>query len=60
MGAVKPSLGPVRNEMLNASGSRRIMLENLVMATGRGRRWYVTTAKNVLDRADVVGVKEAA
>ncbi len=59
-GAVKPSLASVRNEMLNASGSRRIMLENLVMATARGRRWYATTVKNVLDRAVVEGVKEAA
>ncbi len=49
-----------RNEMLNTSGSRRIMLENLVMATARGRRWYATTVKNVLDRAVVEGVKEAA
>ncbi len=46
--------------MLNASGSRRIMLENLVMATARSRRWYATTVKNVLDRADVEQVKEAA
>ncbi len=46
--------------MLNASGSRRIMLENLVMATARDRRWYATTVKNVLDRADVEAVKEAA
>ncbi len=29
VGAVKPSLAPVRNEMLNTSGSRRIILENL-------------------------------
>ena len=57
---VKPSLTPVRNEMLNASGSRRIMQENLVKATERDRRWYATTAKNVLDRADVEAVKEAA
>ncbi|MEE8265814.1 MAG: hypothetical protein V3R62_05660, partial [Acidiferrobacterales bacterium] len=57
---VKPSLAPVRNEMLNASGSRRIMLENLVKATARSRRWYATTVKNVLDRANVEGVKEAA
>ncbi len=59
-GAVKPSLAPVRNEMLNASGSHRIIMENLVKATGRGRRWYATTVKNVLDRADVEAVKEAA
>ncbi len=59
-GAVKPSLAPVRNEMLNASGSHRIMQENLVKATGRGRRWYATTVKNVLDRAGVEGVREAA
>ncbi len=31
-----------------------------VMATARGRRWYATTVKNVLDRADVEAVKEAA
>ncbi len=60
LGRVKPSLAPVRNEMLNASGSRRIMLENLAKATARGRRWYATTVKNVLDRANVAGVKEAA
>ncbi len=58
--AVKPSLAPVRNEMLNASGSRRIMLENLVMATARSRRWYATTVKNVLDRAGDQQVREAA
>ncbi len=29
LGRVKPSLAPVRNEMLNASGSRRIIMENL-------------------------------
>ncbi len=46
--------------MLNASGSRRIMQENLVMATGRGRRWYATTVKNVLDRAGDQQVREAA
>ncbi len=46
--------------MLNTSGSRRIMLENLVMATARSRRWYATTVKNVLDRASVEGVKVAA
>ncbi len=28
--------------------------------TARGRRWYATTVRNVLDRADVEGVKEAA
>ncbi len=58
--AVTPSLAPVRNEILNASGSRRIIMENLVKAMGRGRRWYATTVKNVLDRADVEQVKEAA
>ncbi len=58
--AVKPSLAPVRNEMLNASGSRRIIMGNLVKATARGRRWYATTVKNVLDRAVVDGVKDAA
>ncbi len=58
--AVKPSLAPVRNEMLNASSSRRIMLENLVKARERDRRWYATTVRNVLDRANVAGVKEAA
>ncbi len=47
-------------KMLNASGSRRIIMENLVMATARSRRWYATTVKNVLDRADVEAVKEAA
>ncbi len=36
------------------------MLENLVKATARSRRWYATTVKNVLDRANVEGVKEAA
>ncbi len=35
------------------------MQENLVKATERGR-WYATTVKNVLDRADVEAVKEAA
>ena len=35
---------------LNARGIR----------TARGRRWYATTVKNVLDRADVEGVKVAA
>ena len=59
-GAVKPSLAPVRNEMLNASGSRRIMQENLVKAIARGRRWYATTVKNVLDRAGDQQVREAA
>ncbi len=59
-GAVKPSLAPVRNEMLNTSGSRRIMQENLVKATERDRRWYATTAKNVLDRAGDQQVREAA
>ena len=59
-GAVKPSLAPVRTEMLNASGSRRIIMENLVKATGRGRRWYATTVKNVLDRAGDQQVREAA
>ncbi len=28
--------------------------------TARGRQWYATTVKNVLDRAVVEGVKEAA
>ncbi len=28
--------------------------------TARGRRWYATTVRNVLDRADLEGVKEAA
>ncbi len=60
VGAVKPSLAPVRNEMLNASGSRRIMLENLVKATGRGRRWYATTVKNVRNRAGDQQVRKAA
>ncbi len=60
LGRVKPSLIPARNEMLNASGSRRIIMENLVMATARGRRWYATTVKNVLDRAGVEGVQKAA
>ncbi len=46
--------------MLNASGSRRIIMENLVKATGRGRRWYATTVKNVLDRAGDQQVREAA
>ncbi len=55
-----PSMTRVNNEMLNASGSRRIMLENLVMATARGCQWYTTTVKNVLDRAGVEGVREAA
>ncbi len=31
-----------------------------VMATARGRQWYATTVKNVLDRADVEQMKEAA
>ncbi len=60
LGRVKPSLAPVRNEMLNASGSRRIMQENLVKATERDRRWYATTVKNVLDRAGDQQVREAA
>ncbi len=55
-----PSMTRVNNEMLNASGSRRIMQENLVKATGRGRRWYATTVMNVLDRAGVEGVQKAA
>ncbi len=59
-GQVKPSLAPVRTDLLNASGSRRIMQENLAKATERDRRWYATTVKNVLDRANVAGVKEAA
>ncbi len=46
--------------MLNASGSRRIIMENLVKATARGRRWYTKTVKNVVDCAVVEGVKEAA
>jgi len=37
-------------DALNARGIR----------TARGRRWYATTVKNVLDRADVEGVEEAA
>ncbi len=28
--------------------------------TARGRRWYATTVRNVLDRAVVEGVKKAA
>ncbi len=60
VGAVKPSLAPVRIEMLNTSGRRLIMLENLVMVTPRGRRWYATTVKNVLDRAGDQQVREAA
>ncbi len=59
-GQVKPSLAPVRTDLLNASGSRRIMQENLAKATERDRRWSATTVKNVLDRANVAGVKEAA
>ncbi len=59
-GRVKSPLAPVRIEMLNTSGSRRIIMENLVKATARSRRWYATTVENVLDRADVEGVKEAA
>ncbi len=55
-----PALVPVRNEMLNASGSRRIIMVNQVQATARGRRWYATTVRNVLDRAGVEGVQEAA
>ncbi len=55
-----PSMTRVNNEMLNASGSRRIMLENLVMATARGAGGAATTVKNVLDRAGVEGVREAA
>ncbi len=35
---------------LNARGIR----------TARGRQWYATTVRNVLDRAVVEGVKEAA
>ncbi len=35
---------------LNARGIR----------TARGRRWYATTVRNVLDRASVEGVREAA
>ncbi len=31
--------------MLNASGSRRIIMENLVKATARGRRWYAPTGQ---------------
>ncbi len=60
LGQVKPSLAPVRNEMLNASGNRRIIMENLVMATARGAGGAATTVKNVLDRAGVEGVREAA
>ncbi len=60
LGRVKPSLAPVRNEMLNASGSRRIMQENLVKATERGRRWYATTVMNVVERAGDEQVSEAA
>ena len=37
-------------DALNARGIR----------TARGRRWYATTVKNVLDRVGVEGVKEAA
>ncbi len=37
-------------DALNARGIR----------TARGRRWYATTVRNVLDRAVVEGVKEAA
>ncbi len=37
-------------DALNARGIR----------TARGRRWYATTVRNVLDRADVEAVKEAA
>ncbi len=37
-------------DALNARGVR----------TARGRQWYATTVKNVLDRAGVEGVKEAA
>ncbi len=47
-------------KMLNASGSRRIIMENLVMATARGAGGAATTVKNVLDRAGVEGVREAA
>ena len=35
---------------LNARGIR----------TARGRRWYATTVRNVLDRAVLEGVREAA
>ncbi len=37
-------------DALNARGIR----------TARGRQWYATTVKNVLDRTAVEGVKEAA
>ncbi len=37
-------------DALNARGIR----------TARGRQWYATTVRNVLDRAGVEGVKEAA
>ena len=37
-------------DALNAKGIR----------TARGRRWYATTVRNVLDRAIVEGVKKAA
>ena len=46
--------------MLNASGSRRIMLENLVMATARGCQWYTTTVENVVERTGDEQVREAA
>ncbi len=59
-GRVKSPLAPVRIEMLNTSGSRRIMQENLVKATERDRRWYATTVKNVLNRAGDQQVREAA
>ena len=37
-------------DALNARGIR----------TARGRQWYATTVRNVLERADVEAVKEAA
>ncbi len=43
-------LGQGIADALNARGIR----------TARGRRWYATTVKNVLDRAGVEGVEEAA
>ncbi len=36
------------------------MQENLVKATGRGRRWYAITVENALDRAGDQQVREAA
>ena len=47
---------------------RRLLLASLLvlgfvgpaLTTARGRQWYATTVRSLLDRAGVEGVKEAA